>query len=83
MPPKPTWKRTRAKTPLTNSWSGTVRSPGSRSAEQLSSVIGFISNLATSLQGQSIFAWGPCVAWPTRPPIVGSLALIWLLASDE
>lgn len=70
-------------TRLMNLWSGTARSPGSRSAERLSSAIGFTSNLATSLQGQSIFAWAPCVAWPTRPPIVGSLALIWLLASDE
>src|SRR5215472_16149457 len=33
--------------------------------------------------GQSIFAWAPCDAWHTRPPIVGSSALIWLLAFDE
>jgi hypothetical protein len=26
---------------------------------------------------------GLCVAWPTRPPIVGCLALIWLPVSDE
>ena len=57
--------------------------PGSRSAERLSSVIEFTSNLATSLQGRSIFAWVPCVAWRTRPPIAGSLARIWLLASGE
>jgi hypothetical protein len=29
-----------------------------------------------SLQGQSIFAWVPCVAWHMRPPIVGSSALL-------
>ena len=34
-----------------NSWNGTARSQGSLSAELLSSVIGFISNLVTSLQG--------------------------------
>ena len=57
--------------------------PGSRSAERLSSAIEFISNLATSLQGQSIYVWEPCVAWHTRPRIVVSLALILLLESDE
>jgi hypothetical protein len=41
-------------TRLMNSWSGTARSPGSRSAEQLSCVIGFISNLAISLQSAKV-----------------------------
>jgi len=47
-------------------------SEGSLSAELSYSVIGFISNLVTSLQGQSICAWEPCAAWPTRLLIVGS-----------
>ena len=70
-------------TSLMNSCNGTARSLGSLSAGLLSSGIGFISNLDTSPQGQSIYAWEPCAAWPTRLPIVASLALIWLQASDE
>jgi len=66
-----------------NSWNGIARSPGSRSVERLSCVIGFTSNLAASLQGQSIFAGAPSAAWRTRPPILGSLVLIWLPAFDE
>ena len=70
-------------TRLMNSWNGTARSLGSLSAGLLSSGIGFISNLNTSPQGQSICAWVPCAAWPMRLPIVASVALIWLQASDE
>jgi hypothetical protein len=62
---------------------GTARSLGFLSAGLSSSGIGFISNLTTSLQGQSIFAQEPFGGWHTRPPIVGSSALIWLLAFDE
>ena len=43
-------------TPLKNSWSGTARSRGSRSAGLLCSAIESISNREISLRGQSIFA---------------------------
>jgi len=58
--------------PSMNSWNGIARSLGSLSVEPLSSVIGFISNLATSLRRQSICAWEPSAAWPTRLRIVAS-----------
>jgi len=49
---------------MMNSSTGTARSLGSLSAELLSSAIGFISNLATSLQAQSTFAFSRFEDWP-------------------
>jgi len=57
---------------LLNSWNGTAPTQSSLSADLLYSVIGFISNPATSLQEQSTSAWEPCAAWPTRLLILAS-----------
>jgi len=64
-----------------NSWNGTARSPDSVPAELLYCVIGFISNPASSPQGQSIFDWEPSAGWLTRQLIAGFSVLIWLQAS--